>query len=126
MDFRTEYLYEWVHDEDYEKAELLWLWYDYYTEIYDRGLWSQYHSKNDETMVLLGSPEARKLSNQNAARIRQYIYSVARHFNISDRIMFDTKNDNYRYATKMQKRIDDFIELNNQGKFKFIYEVLGE
>lgn len=120
MDFQREYLCEWIQNDEYEKAELLWLWYDYHTEVYDRGLWSQRPSKYDETMVMLESHDARRLSNQNAIKLKQYIYEVAKKFNISDRIMQDSKNDNYRYATKIQKRIDDFLELDRQGKFKFI------
>ncbi|PKR82456.1 hypothetical protein [Heyndrickxia camelliae] len=56
MNFKQEYIYEWSQDDSYEKAQLLWLWYDYHTEMYDRELWSQYPAQNDETMVMLSSP----------------------------------------------------------------------
>jgi hypothetical protein len=124
VNFKSYYLNnEWAA---YDKAELLWLWYDYYTEIYDRGLWSQHTSEYDDTLVVLTDPEAIKMSNQNAQRVKKYIYDIARSYNISDKIMFDMKNDNYRMVTKMQKRIDDFIEFDNKGEFKFIYELVNE
>jgi hypothetical protein len=122
--FENQYLFEWQRDENYEKAELLWLWYDYHTEMYDRGLWSKCPSPNDDTMVILASPEARKLSNQNATRVRNYMLNIARNYCLSDEVIHSAKMSSYRSKSKMQKRIDDFEELDSQGKFKFIYELL--
>lgn len=119
--FTQKYLFQ--VSEEYEKAELLWLWYDYHTEIYDQGLWSQYPAPNDETMVILRSPEARKLSNQNALRVKNYMLEVARKHNLSDDIINQTKNSSYRCTVKIQKRIDEYIELDKQGKFQFINKI---
>ncbi|PLR72238.1 hypothetical protein [Bacillus sp. UMB0728] len=123
MNFKQEYISEWVQDDAYEKAELLWLWYDYQTEIYDRSLWGQRPAPDDETMVILTSPEARGLSNKNALKYRRLLLQVASCFNISDEILHNTKNNSYRNKSRMSKRIEDYLYLEKLGEFDFIKEI---
>lgn len=66
MRFKNEYLGEFHQDEEYEKAQMLWLWYDYHTETFDRKLWSVKPSIYDETMVILTSRSAQKESDMHA------------------------------------------------------------
>lgn len=121
MDFRNECLGSWIVDEEYEKAQLLWLWYDYYTEVYDRSLWGTVPSKHDDTIVVFKSFEAQALSDKNAQKTRKEIYGVAEHYNISHQEMQKAKIDGFRSRTKMQRRIDAFLEYEKLGKFDFMF-----
>lgn len=124
MNFQKEYLGEWEQNESYEKAQLLWLWYDYHTEKYDQGLWSTCPAPDDETMVMLASPSAVRMSNQNALIIRGYMQQVAKHYLISNDEIQKAKLDRFRSMSKMSKRIADYIHLDEQGKFEFIYKII--
>ncbi|MEK4025430.1 hypothetical protein [Sporosarcina sp. FSL W7-1283] len=116
MEFKNEYLGEFYQDEEYEKAQLLWLWYDYHTEVFDRSLWSA----RDETAVTLTTPLAHSESNRNAMKIREYMYEVARRYNISSSAMHKAKTDGYRNACKMQNRMDTYLALDRLEEFNFI------
>lgn len=122
MRFKNEYLGEFYQGEEHEKAQLLWLWYDYHTEIFDRGLWSAKPFRYDETMVVLTSRLAQKESDMHVWRVRTHIYEVAKNLNISSEIMNRAKIDSYRSPCKMQDRIDAYLELNAIGEFDFISE----
>lgn len=121
MDFKSDYLGIWVKDDEYDKAQLLWLWYDYHTEIYDRSLWGTAPSRHDETMVVFRSYESQSLASKNAAEIRRKIYNIAKYYNISNETMMNTKNDSFRGRMKIQVRLDMYEEYNKQGKFSFIH-----
>lgn len=121
----NEYLGNWTDDDEYNKAQLLWLWYDYYTETYDRSLWGTVPSKHDETMVVFKSCEARCLANKNAERVRKEIYAVAEQCNINNEVMMKAKNDSFRGRMKMQGRLETFVEYEKQGKFSFIYKLIN-
>jgi hypothetical protein len=120
MEFESAYLGDWYQDKEYEQAQLLWLWYDYYTEVFDRSLWSARPSRYDETMVTLTSPLAHSESNKNAMKIRNHMYEVAREYGISTEAMHKAKTDSYRNACKMQVRMDTYLELDKLGEFSFI------
>lgn len=122
--FKKEFLGEWYQDDEYEKAQLLWLWYDYQTEIFDRSLWSARPSKYDETMVTLTTPLAHAESNRNAMTTRSSMYEIARGYNISSEIMHKAKTDSYRNNCKMQVRLDTYSKLEELGEFMFINELI--
>lgn len=122
MDYKMHYLFE--VNEIYRKAELLWLWYDYQTEIYDQGLWSTYPSPHDETMVLHRLPEARKLSSQNAYKIRNMMMDIAKHYSVPDEEMQAAKNNLNKIRSKMSKKIEDYLYLKERGEFKFIEDLI--
>ncbi|MEK4025429.1 hypothetical protein [Sporosarcina sp. FSL W7-1283] len=122
MEFKNEYLGYFHQDDDYEKAQLLWLWYDYHTEIFDRSLWSAKPSRNDESMVVLASSLAHAESNRNAMKIRNDMYEIAKSYNISHDVMHKAKTDNYRNSCKMKVRMDTYLKLYDLGKLNFINE----
>lgn len=122
MEFKNEYLGSWMLDYKYEKAQLIWLWYDYYTEIYDRALWGTTAFKYDETMVVFKSYEAHSLSNKNAHKLRKEIYRIALYCNIDHETMSEAKSDSFRGSPKMQNRLETFLEYRTQNKFAFMFE----
>lgn len=115
MKFKNEYLGYFHRDGEYEKAQLLWLWYDYHTEVFDRSLWSARPSKSDETMVALMTPLAHAESNKNAMKVRKYMYEVAKRYNISLAAMHKAKVDGYRSVCEMQVRMDIYLKLDKSG-----------
>ncbi|MEK4824596.1 hypothetical protein NSS71_08555 [Niallia sp. FSL W8-0951] len=120
MDYKREYFCEWMKDEKYEKALLLWLWYDYQTETYDLSLWGIMPSKFDETMVVFNNYEAKKLSSINAERVRREMNSIADKHEIDYETMILAKNDSFRGRMKMQARLELYLEYEKMGKFNFI------
>jgi len=120
VNFKQEYFHYFEHDDKYDKAQLLWLWYDYYTEMYDRTLWSQRPSPYDETMVILDSHEARSLSNRNAGELRKKIAEIARYYEIDNDTLNRAKSDSFRNRPKMNKRIEEYLQYDKLGKLNFI------
>lgn len=121
-EFKNKYLGVFSMSSEYEKAQLLWLWYDYHTEIFDASLWSAKPSMSDETMTVLVSHSAISESYKNARRARDFIYEAARKKNIAISTMQTAKNDNYRSSHKMKDRLDIYLGLSEIGKFNFIEE----
>ena len=119
MDYKREYFCEWMKDEKYEKAQLLWRWYDYQTETYDLSLWGIMPSKFDETMVVFNNYEAKKLSSINAGRVRREMNSIADKNKIDYETMILAKNDSFRGRMKMQARLELYLEYEKMGKFNF-------
>lgn len=124
MKFKNEYLGYFQPDEEYEKAQLLWLWYDYHTEVFDRSLWGSRPSISDATMAALTTPLSHSKSSRNARKMRELIYAVSKEYNISEKTMREAKNDNYRNIHKIQSRMSIYLELEELKRFNFIERIL--
>lgn len=122
MEFAKEYFGEWVKDDKYEYAELLWLWYDYYTETYDRRLPNVVSPYDSTSVIPVG--ESRNASGKNAALIRNDIYWVAKHYGIDNELMQRAKVNRFQKGEAAQYRIDLFLQYREQGKFRFMQVVL--
>lgn len=119
--FEREYLNAWQEkDEAYTKAEMLWLWYDYQTEIFDRSLLSAFPDKLDDTMVTFHSPLDHSLAGRNAASVRKEIMDIARFYKIPDEVLQQVKMSMERMRSTMQSRIVQFVACDALGYFDFI------
>lgn len=125
-EFKTEYQHA-IEDPNDLKAELLWLWYDYHTEIYDRSLPScTYPFKGDPTMSMATNPDDRALSGRYSASVKEQLRIVANYYKIPDLSVQRARNNNERMNARMQHRLDVFEALNRRSAFKFFSNVLRE
>lgn len=99
------------------KAELLWLWYDYHTEMYDQSLPS-FPSRHDEGSVIVRE-DYRHFSNRNAIKMRTLISHIAKLYNISEDEMEAEKR--YRNGSNTKRRLENYEWLKNNKPKEFTF-----
>ncbi|MGG0943442.1 hypothetical protein ABE143_14455 [Bacillus subtilis] len=120
MNFQREYLGYYIHNT----ADMLWLWYDYHTEIFDRSLPYTVATPDDETAVIQTRFPYTIWSYNNAQKLLKDIYWIAKTHEVSAEEMFQAKmSEVVRGRSSSQNRIDLFLELDKKGQFKFIKDM---
>ncbi|WP_350253628.1 hypothetical protein [Bacillus halotolerans] len=117
MSFQKEYYLKY---EKSDTADLLWLWYDYHTEVFDRSLPSTIPSPNDKTAVIPTRFPYTIWSYENAQKLKNEIYWIAKDQGVTAREIFQAENSQSRERGSSQNRIDLFLELDKKGQFEFI------
>lgn len=116
MNFQREYLGYYIHNT----ADMLWLWYDYHTEIFDRSLPYTVATPGDETGVIPTRFPYTIWSHNNAQKLLNDIYGIAKAHGVSAEEMFRAKMSEVRGRSSSQDRIDLFLNLDKKGQFEFI------
>ncbi|MCY7767992.1 hypothetical protein [Bacillus inaquosorum] len=119
MNFQREYLGYCIHNT----ADMLWLWYDYHTEIFDRSLPYTVAATHDKTAVIPTRFPYTIWSYNNAQKLLKDIYWIAKAHEVSAEEMFQAKMSEIRGRSSSQNRIDLFLELDKKGQFKFIKDM---
>ncbi|MGF9745719.1 hypothetical protein ABEX05_00335 [Bacillus velezensis] len=121
MNFKREYLGYCINNT----ADMLWLWYDYYTEIFDRSLPYTVTAPDDETGVIPIQFPYTSWSYNNAQKLLNDIYWVAKVHGVSAEEMFRAKMSEVRGKSSSQNRIDLFLKLDKKGQFEFIKDMIN-
>ncbi|WP_437132732.1 hypothetical protein [Bacillus atrophaeus] len=116
MNFQQEYLGYCIHNT----ADMLWLWYDYHTEIFDRSFPYTVAAPDDETAVIPTRFPYTSWSYNNAQKLLKDIYWIAKAHGVSSEEMFRAKMSEVRGRSSSQDRIDLFLKLDKKGQFEFI------
>ncbi|MFP2985355.1 hypothetical protein KM776_11115 [Bacillus velezensis] len=119
MNFQREYLGYCINNT----ADMLWLWYDYHTEIFDRSLPYTVVAPDDETTAIPTRFPYTSWSNNNAQKLLNDIYWIANAHGVSAEEMFRAKMSEVRGKSSSQDRIDLFLKLDKKGQFEFIKDV---
>jgi hypothetical protein len=107
MEFKQEYISEWVEYDKYEKAVKLWVEYYYDTELYDRGICSG-RSERDETAIPVNSWEHGMIS-RNAQTLYKASLEKARNNEIDDATWKAAKNAVAKYSpAEIEKMYDTY------------------
>jgi hypothetical protein len=104
------------------KAYLLWLKYDYETEMYDQHLPNVPSPNNDGSVMPVG--RWLQVSNQNAMKCRKTIYEIANHYCIPTEVMSEEKRYRQRYTTKKRLEEYEWILNNRPEDLEFINQYL--
>ncbi|MCY9011436.1 hypothetical protein MOE50_21045 [Bacillus inaquosorum] len=121
MNFQREYLGYSIHNT----ADMLWLWYDYHTEIFDRSLPYTVTAPNDETAVIPTRLPYTSWSYNNAQKLLNDIYWIAKAHGVTAEEMFRAKMSEVRGRSSSQDRIDLFLKLDKKGQLEFIKDMIN-
>lgn len=100
------------------KAELLWLYYDYHTEKFDQQL-PNVSSPNDEGGVI-PTGDYRYVSDKHAMSMKQAINEVAEAYRIPKEKVEEEKRYRMRETTKRRLERYEWITENRPEEFQFI------
>lgn len=100
-------------------AELLWLYYDYTTEMYDRSL--PHHESPHEKGEAMVFPHYRRFSDQYARQVRRFINGVAEYYGVTSEEMHHEKiRRNWQTTVSRMERFE-FYQERMPEKLAFIY-----
>lgn len=88
-------------------ARLLWLWYDYHTEIHDR-TFPYVEGQYGEAMIL--DRTYKSISNAYAGAMMRQIWNVANNNGVWSKHMTEAKNDNYRNL-RVSAMVEEFQQM---------------
>ena len=111
-------------DEEFKKAELLWLWYDYKTEMYNRFL-GGVPSEHDKTKTMVHE-NLKSLSVKYMRNSMYVLISIARKYGISNIVLDEAELDSYRIRSNAQKRVDEYLIREADGEMQFIHDLVEE
>lgn len=112
----------WIKQNNKEiKAELLWLWHDYRTEMYDLGLsGSNPIWREDGSVRLTG--ETSILSIRYAGQMKRYMDDMARFYQIPKEVMKREKELRLRETTQRRMERYESLKDDEPQNFDFIHE----
>ena len=112
----------WIKQNDKEKkAELLWFWLDYRTEMYDLGLAGSNPSRHEDGSVRL-TGESRMWSIRYAGQMKRYIDDMARIHQIPREVMQQEKKMRLREGIQGRMERYESLKDNEPQNFEFIHE----
>lgn len=107
-----------------DEVEILWLWYDYETEMFDQML-PHTPSERDKGSVIVNT-KWQHVSGRHAEKLKTVIFAIARRHSINDEDMMREKLRRTQQTTLHRMETHQWVIANTPEKLTFIIDYLAE